>query len=583
MRAGWSFFWAAACSAPTVTVDAVPTDVGVEIRAGAPIAAVRWSDEAGLVEYRVLPVAVPTVLLPGPWVPGSRARLRVELASGDTHDLSIAAPDASGPAAVSLQIPAGSPGRGVPDGAVVDVPRIGSASVPVALVARSRAPGALTVRVGDVVERADVVPGRRVVVRARVDGPTTASIEHDDGSRWQAELRPAVIPRAQAASALTMVSTPFPADRNGAPDRARADGRLILPAAWWSAAVRWMPGLGFRPDDIEIPRAHQGITLRNQGSHDLDVVVRLRVLGADDLPSPAFRPRARDLADPTGAVSVLLRVPAGGEATTAIPVWVDDDQLASGSPLVRELSVAGVGDPEPLHVARLPLVARRSGPAVTAVAAVAVLAALLGITGLLIPGMRGLRKTSTRDLVTISIFASLLFVVGAAGQVIGLAVAAVLGPFGPFLTGVVDEALSTALLATLITLVPRRGTAALAVVIGWLLRGLVLGGFSVVDVLFVGSQVFWLELFLALSGLTVGSTAWRDGSAFVRWLRLSIGLGGASVAAMACGLALQVVLYRLWLAPWYVAALLVGPAFLYVIVAVALAVPFADSLRRVEG
>ena len=219
----------------------------------------------------------------------------------------------------------------------------------------------------------------------------------------------------------------------------------------------------------------------------------------------------------------------------------------------------------------------------TGVAGIAVLAAAIGLVGLLVPGLRGLRRTSTRDLVTISIFASLLFVVGAAGQVIGLAVAAVLGPFGPFLTGVIDEALTTALLVTLITLVPKRGTASLAIVIGWLLRGLVLGGFSVVDVLFVGSQVFWLELFLGLAGLTGGAGRWRDNPPVLRWLRLSVGLGGASVAAAACGLALQVVLYRLWLAPWYVVALLVGPSLLYVVAAVGLAVPFADSLRRVEG
>jgi hypothetical protein len=45
---------------------------------------------------------------------------------------------------------------------------------------------------------------------------------------------------------------------------------------------------------------------------------------------------------------------------------------------------------------------------------------------------------------------------------------------------------------------------------------------------------------------------------------------------------LHVVLYRLFLAPWYVAGVLIGPGFLYVLLACAVALPFADSLRKIQ-
>jgi hypothetical protein len=45
---------------------------------------------------------------------------------------------------------------------------------------------------------------------------------------------------------------------------------------------------------------------------------------------------------------------------------------------------------------------------------------------------------------------------------------------------------------------------------------------------------------------------------------------------------LSVALYRLFLADWYVVMMLLGPALGYTALACALAVPFAESLRRIQ-
>ena len=78
------------------------------------------------------------------------------------------------------------------------------------------------------------------------------------------------------------------------------------------------------------------------------------------------------------------------------------------------------------------------------------------------------------------------------------------------------------------------------------------------------------------------SRAWLDEHPFIRWLRLAAALSVASAAANATGLILHVTLYRLFLADWYVAMVILGPGFTYVAIAVAVAVPFADSLRRIQ-
>ena len=129
--------------------------------------------------------------------------------------------------------------------------------------------------------------------------------------------------------------------------------------------------------------------------------------------------------------------------------------------------------------------------------------------------------------------------------------------------------------------VPRPGTATLATAIGFLMRGLTMGTFHPVDLLYLGSAVFWLETWLWIAGCTRGE-AWRDRPWQV-WARLSVGLGVSNVCAAATALVVSVVFYRLYFAGWYVALILGLPGFLYVCLGCVLAVGFARALRQVEG
>ena len=264
-----------------------------------------------------------------------------------------------------------------------------------------------------------------------------------------------------------------------------------------------------------------------------------------------------------------------------MPLYVDPASLR-GRAWTRRVRVTPLGLDEPVIDVVAPLVLRRASLATWLGLAVALGAAALGWGGMLTFGRRWLARQSTSDLMTIGLFGALSYVVAGALQVVGHGVAAVLGPFAPLVTGLPDAALRACLLATLVTLLPRPGVAALATVTGALLRALTLGSFHPVDLLYVGSAAFWLEGALWVAGLT-RSTAWRDQSTTARWLRTSLALGLANVGAVATGLCVAAALFRLYYAAWYVALLLVVPGFLYIVLGCRVAVELAASLRRVAS
>jgi hypothetical protein len=210
------------------------------------------------------------------------------------------------------------------------------------------------------------------------------------------------------------------------------------------------------------------------------------------------------------------------------------------------------------------------------------LVSLMGLIMLVWAAPRWVRTASTSDLATISMFGTLLFGVSAATQLASMSISSLLGPFAVLVTGLVDDALRVTLLATLITLRPKIGTVTLAVLVAWLLRGMSFGAFSVSGLIFLFSRLLWLELFFWIFGLSRNGR-WREQRVLLRWARLAGALGLSSLLSQASGLVLSVVLYRLFLADWYIGLMLALPGLLYPVIACAVAIPVADGLRRVES
>ena len=383
-------------------------------------------------------------------------------------------------------------------------------------------------------------------------------------------------PSRDPAADLRVEGWTFPTDARGGYDPTRAADRIDLPPRWWTALLA-SSGLGIRARHDQAPWAWQTLELTNDADRPLHLVVEATI-EEGGTPSPAFRARIRDHA--VDGSRALVTVPREGRAQVALPVYVDPTQLTGRRVVTRRVSLTPLGADSPLQTLTAPLAVSRGSSWATAGLLAALTVSLAGWIGVAL-GLRGLGRQRTSDLVTVALFASATWVIGAAFQVVGTTIGWLLGPFTPLVMGLPDQAFRACLLATLLTLIPRPGVLALGAGVGFLLRGLTFGALHPTDLLYLGSAIAFLDGGAWLSGLTRDSS-WRDASRLTRWLRLTVGLAGANVAATAVGLVVTATLYRLYLAEWYVAALLLLPGTAYVAVGCALAVPFAESLREVR-
>lgn len=572
--------WLACAEVPReVGARAIPG--GFDVVADAPLSAVEVQDASGArIARRRLPAASTEVWVDAPWVPGATYRIRAEGEAGGTVIREVVAPSDAGPVRLAVEAPLGQDAREVDDGDQVPVVLIEGSAVEVGIVATAVTAGEVAVRIGSD-ERIWTlsVPGERRVAVTTVSAAVDVSVRAgDETTRFT--LDPVPLTREEAARRLSLVRTTLPAEPTGEPDLARPIGRVSLSAAWWEEAMRRL-GLGFRAPDHQAPWGLAAVELANAGDEPLNVVIEARVLDSAGRSVHAFRPRLRERDTGVDHVAALVRVPASSHATTVLPVFVDRRHVDEGE-YTYEISITPLGSPEPLHVGRQPIYVVRGSSWASFGVVASVVAAAAGLLWLARGLPRWLREWPTSDLTTIALFGSLQLVVGLAAQVAATVTTALVGPFSPLLTGLIDDAMRAALLATLISLLPRPGTASLSLVIGFLLRVLALGAVTPLDPIYVGASVAWLEGFLWLSGLT-RSGAWREEGPVARWIRLSVALAGSSVLGAATALAAHVWFYRLFYADWYVLAVLALPSCLYVVIACWLAVRFSDALRRVEA
>lgn len=539
------------------------------VRDGAGLVLARRDGHGGSTELSVLHFAAPG------------APLLVDVGDGQVHAAQV--PVDPGPMVVELDLPAGQGAQPFSEGGEHSFSVVSGSQIRAHVVLRLAEPGEAVVELGGVEHRLrTTVPGERKILTLPVstEGPSELRVR-GAGLMRQITLLPTVVDAAAARDSLHLDSVVFPADETGAPETARPVGRVTLPAAWWQALLH-KTGVGYRAQDPYGPWSFQAAHLSNRSEQPLNVVVTARVLDASGEPASAFQPRLRDRQGDTGEVSGLLRVPALSSAVARLPFYVDSGQLPEGpSEWIQEIRVTPLGSSEVLWVQRGVLQVQRGSTWISLGFVVGLLGGLIGMVIVPMKTRGWLRNLRTADLVTVAVFATLSFLISGASALLAAAASALLGPFAVFATNFADDVLRYALLATLVTLLPRPGVATLTVLLTWLMRGVALGSFSPTDAITIGAQVFWLEGGLWVVGITRGS-AWLDESVPARWLRLGSAFSVASVMTSLTGLAMAMVLYRLYYAPWYVAAVVAGPGFLYVWLACGMGTRFAHSLRRVE-
>ncbi|MCK6529021.1 hypothetical protein L6R50_16160 [Myxococcota bacterium] len=588
--------------------------IGARWEAGGGEAAVATlRDAAGAAVTRVdLPEGASAAFFPVPWTPGERYSVEVRTASGGEGIATALAPRREGPVEAHLLAPFGQDRLLLPAEASLQAPPGGAAEFGVEVLAPRDRPVDAVVRIaadpaapdpspllgtgegppGARTFRARLVPGgaplvvalrvpvppggRRDAVEVRIADPA------DPGGEPLAVLAGSVrveaVSRDVLAGRVELLAWRFPSDPLGRPLLDRPEDAVHLPADWWASLAR-AAGARVRARDAGVPWAHDGLRLRNAGDAALSLVVSERIVAAGtDREAPAFRPPLREEAA-SGEISQLVRVPASGEVRVALPLHVG--RAARPGRYQRELRVSALGLSEPLWTRRAPLEVHRGDPLLAGAFGSAVTVGFAGLAWIALSHRRWLSSRPTAELMTIALFGTALSVIGFAADLLGTVAAAVLGPFQVLVLGLVQDLLRYSLVATLLLLAPRPGTAALAMTTGFGLHALALGGVSPTGLLFLGTAVALQESLLWVAGVTRGRWA-EPGTPFLaQWIPLAAALTTASAASAFASLALHSVLYRLFFAPWYVALVVLVPSGLYVVIAAAVGLRLGRGLREV--
>lgn len=410
--------------------------------------------------------------------------------------------------------------------------------------------------------------GQRGVRRLEI-GQVPVDIQID---QQHFRLIPKVLSTSQLKAQLQIQPYHFPSDANGHADPGRPKDEIQLPSPAWAWLTPYTRSS--RRQDQEAPWAWLSVPIENSGTEDINLVLCLHF---DD---PAFRPRLRESDAGTGDVTVLLRVPAQGQAVAALPVFVDTQLIQEGN-AEGVLSIHGLGSSEAIDVRPVPLWVRRGDSVAGLGLLTASLTALGGWLWTLKRLKNWLRTSSTAELMAIALFGSALFVVGSVNDLATVSLSALLGPFSTIVTGIFGEISRMILLGSLLGLRPRPGTLSLAILCGWLLRGLLMGSFTIGDPLFVGVSIAAGEGFSYLAGLSRGIDWLAEGQT-QRWLRLSLAFGGASVCSSLAGIWFHTVLYRLFFADWYIGLQIGILGMVYPAMAAWLAAGLVRSLRDVS-
>jgi hypothetical protein len=380
---------------------------------------------------------------------------------------------------------------------------------------------------------------------------------------------------------IQVIDHVFPTDPRGRPEPQRLPDTVALPNPLWRALGAMFGARGLSVDPYA-PYAFQTATFANRTDYPMTLLVTARVRDlATGWPVPAFVPQAFEVTGGVGRLTSLARIPPHAEGRAVVPFYVRRE-VQEGR-YTGELEVQLLGSDAPLYRLERPLSVVRSDARVSLTLLVVTPLSLAALGLFAARYRRLIAGFDARALSTIALFGALMFASGFLTDLLSVGLNVVLGPFNLLVGGVLYEILHHLVLATLIVLYPRPGTATLVGLTHYLMRGLTTGQLSPVDVLFVGSSLTYKEFALYAFGVTRGRPLLERLAATPRRTRLTVALafGLAGGATAFTSLALHTAFYRLFFAPWYVwLAVIVGVVGAWP--GVLMGLRFGQSLNRVR-
>jgi hypothetical protein len=424
--------------------------------------------------------------------------------------------------------------------------------------------------------RAKGAPGESVAISARL----VPAADGRDAVQRKCVVR--IVPSATMEKSVRAVEVLYPTSAAGAFDLRRPRDTVVLSNPVLLDLRRRL-GISSPYFDYYAPSAHETLVLENASDEPLPVAVTMRTVDARSRGSVAgFRPPDY-LGTADAGVTTTARLEPHARTGVPLPVYVRPGELLAGDYL-SIFDVRLLGTDAVVAHAEHALQVRAADLRSLAVTAAAVVMSVAGLVVFLVLQRRIFRVFRVSELVLIALFASMTFVlVIFPGSILGPVFTAVAGPFGFLIQGVFFEAFRVAVLVTLLVLVPRPGTVTLVSLVRYLIGGLIFGGFTPVDLFYLGPSVVLMEAGLWLGGITSknGLLRRREFPA-ASFLYVALVLGLANAATQYVTYCLNITLYRLYFADWFIALAVIVNGFLYAMLGAIPGLRLGRRLRRVS-
>ena len=379
----------------------------------------------------------------------------------------------------------------------------------------------------------------------------------------------------------------FPTDQFGQQDLSRTADLITLQDPILEH-LKSSLGLGVRIVDEAVPWGFVRYEIQNTSQERHTLAIQHRIVDEEGARISAFVPTNRRGENENGWVRTLISLPPQEVGHVQLPIFIKEDEvnLDSNEKILREIEIYPLGSSQKLMTLKSPMYIQQSSSF-----------GLWGTFGSLLFAFFGTlflqyvlffrlstnnpKGFDVRDCIAIACFSSVLFVSGTIAYMLGLGIAVVLGPLATMVTTIVDYLFRYPLIVTVLFISPKVGTYALFSATTWLLSGFSTGSFGLMDVIYLTSKIFLFESMLYIMGITRYSLKWKEEHHIKIRLRFAIALSISGFLYGAAGMALHISLYRLYYADWYIAMMLLGPGFLYIIIATWVSIPFAKSISKV--
>jgi len=412
--------------------------------------------------------------------------------------------------------------------------------------------------------------------------------EGADAPPWR--LRFWLTDETLADDAVTLRDWQAPTRADGGPEPAALPNELVVPGKAWRRLGPWLGAPSAAPRFYH-PYAYQTVWLENRSQSPAPVVVTSSVLNSQTgEPSADFAtPRNESRGGLTQTLSYVTIPPLEAQAVT-LPIYLAPD--TPPGEYRRRLTVAALSGGRVWIERSAPLAVIRPRAVYLVWIAGAALLAVVWLGTCLIGYRCAIRSFGLRRLTLLALMGALQFAVTFVSGTIAAALQAALGPFN-VLAGRLLTSLATHVpLAATVTLVPRVGAVTIAGTITYLMGGMLLGAFGLVDLVFFASAVAVREIMLLVCGVSrFGDSKSGEGtgaSAMSRrlWpgvLPLVFALALAEAVNAFTTIASQATLYRFYFASWYVWLSVVVAGFLYTLPGAWLGARLGRELKRLQA